>query len=1045
MVTYEKLSDDPVATEEKILEFWTINEIFEKTLEKTKDETRYVFYEGPPTANGKPHFGHLMPRVYKDLFPRYKTMQGYYVERKGGWDTHGLPVELEVEKELGINSKQEIEEFGLENFAQKCKESVWKYKTEWENVIQRMGFWIDLENAYITYTDEYIESVWWALKKIWENGFLYRGHKVLPYCPRCGTGLSSHEVAQGYQLVEDPSIFVKMPIEGEDNTSFLTWTTTPWTIPANTGLAVGKDFDYAKIKVGDESLILAKALVDEVIDEEYELIEEVKGEEFLGKRYEPPFRLLDDKNAYQVVHADFVTLEEGTGIVHTAPAFGEEDYELGTAEDLPFLQPVDLSGRFTDEFKLCAGEFVKKADSKIVKELASKGVLLKHELYKHDYPFCWRCDTPLLYYALESWFVKTRARQEKIIQNNRKINWYPSHMREGRFGDFLTNMKDWALSRDRFWGTPLNIWECQLCGKDLAIESKEELGNLALNPEKVQEIELHRPWVDEIKLRCPECKGKMYRVPYVIDTWFDSGMMHTAQWHYPFENEDKFNNQFPADFISEGQDQTRGWFYTLHVTSTFLYEEPSFKNVVVTGLGLDSEGRAMSKSRGNVLDPWMLIDKYGADSIRWYLFSSSAPWKTRKLAAKGMQEVLYKFLNTVKNGYNFFALYAAIDDFNPGEHEVGESERELIDRWILSRLNKTAASVTEYMEKYDVVSAAKSIEKFVEDLSNWYIRCSRRRFWSGGMPLSKVSAYLTLYESLLTLSKLLAPFIPFLAEDIYVNLDGPKESVHLCEWPSPDEDLRNPDLERDMAMARDVVTLGRATRNEAGIKVRQPLRRLIVKQTKNVESLKDSPLLDLLRKELNVKQIEFAEDTSKYYSPRVEVNLSKVGPKYGKLTDRVVRTVKKTDPQTIIESLTDKRKYVLKLEDEKREVELTEDMLEVSYQPREGFVEAKERKEEVLIETAIDHQLRQEGYIRELIHQIQLMRKEASFEVTDRIEVFYQTDEELKDAIGEYKDYLKEETLARKLHPGEIPPDVDYIGDKSINGKTTEIGLLKIK
>ncbi len=1044
MTRFEKLGDDP-HREEKILKFWNQNKIFEKTLQKTKDGPRYVFYEGPPTANGKPHFGHLMPRVYKDLFPRYMTMRGYYVERKGGWDTHGLPVELEVEKELNINSKQEIEDYGLENFAQKCKESVWEYKAEWENMIKRMGFWIDLENAYITYTDEYIESVWWALKKIWEDGYLYRGHKVLPYCPRCGTGLSSHEVAQGYKRVEDPSIYVKMPVLDEEKVSFLTWTTTPWTIPANTGLAVGVDFDYLKIKVGDEYLILAKALVDKVIDEEYEVIEEIKGEKLLGKRYKPPFKLLDSEKAYRVVHADFVTLEEGTGIVHTAPAFGEEDYELGREEDLPFLQPVDLNGKFRKDFPLCAGQFVKDADSLIVKELDKRGVLLKHELYEHDYPFCWRCDTPLLYYALESWFIKTRAQRAEIIQNNRKINWYPPHMREGRFGDFLASLKDWALSRDRYWGTPLNIWECKQCGKEISIGSKQELKKMAVDPKKVDNIELHRPWVDEIKIRCPQCSGQMERVSYVIDTWFDSGLMHTAQWHYPFENKDKFNQQFPADFICEGQDQTRGWFYTLHVTSTLLYGEPSFKNVIVTGLGLDSEGKAMSKSRGNVLDPWMLIDKYGADSVRWYLFSSSAPWKTRKLSEEGMQEALYKFLNTVQNAYNFFALYAGIDDFDPQKHALREKEREPIDRWIISRLNTTIKKATQYMDKYDVVSTTKFIQKFVEDLSNWYIRCSRERFWTGGMPTTKVSAYLTLYESLDVLAKLLAPFVPFLAEELYTNLKGKKESVHLADWPTCDENLIDTGLEQAMEVTRDIVTLGRAARNEAGIKIRQPLSRIIIKQTKKVEDLQNSPLLELIKQELNVKEVELIKDTAKYYSPVVEVNLSKVGPEYGQLTGQIVKQIEETDSQKVVESLDKDGKFTLTQEEGfSQPIELTEDMINKSYRPREGFKVSVEREEEVLIDTQIDSQLRKEGYIRELIHQIQLMRKEAGFEVTDRIEIFYRSDKQLKEAIQTFQKHLKEETLAKKIHAGQVPKDLDYIKEQSINGLKAEIGLLRI-
>jgi len=683
MKRFEKLPNDPLEREEEVLAFWKEAGTFAKSLSATEGGPRYVFYEGPPTANGRPHFGHLMPRVYKDLFPRYKTMQGFHVPRKGGWDTHGLPVELEVEREIGLNSKPEIETYGVERFVEKCKESVWKYKSEWERMIERMGFWIDLENAYVTYTDEYIESVWWELSQIYEKGLLYRGHKVLPYCPRCGTGLSSHEVAQGYRRVEDPSISVRMRIASDADSNYkqelpgktvlLTWTTTPWTLPANVALAVAAGATYVEVELEGERLIVAKELVEGAIEGDYRLVRGFPGADLVGINYEPPYRLVDDPRAYRVHSADFVNMEEGTGIVHTAPAFGEDDYNLGKEKDLPFFHPVDLSGKFTDEFPLCAGTFVKDADQRIIDELEERGLLYRYAPYEHDYPFCWRCDTPLLYYAMDSWYIKTTAVKDELIENNRKINWYPPHVGEGRLGDFLANLKDWALSRDRYWGTPLNLWTCDECGEIVSIGSRDELVERTLDPELARTVELHRPYIDRVELRCPKCGGVMHRVPNVIDTWFDSGSMHTAQWHYPFENQYEFKRSFPADFISEGVDQTRGWFYTLLATSTILYGASAFKNCVVTGLGLDENGIKMSKSKGNVIDPWDLIGKYGADTLRWYLYSSSAPWKSKRLGEEDVKEPLYKFLDTLRNSYDFFALYAAIDRFDPARDRGGSS------------------------------------------------------------------------------------------------------------------------------------------------------------------------------------------------------------------------------------------------------------------------------------------------------------------------------------------------------------------------------------
>ncbi|MBS3813426.1 isoleucine--tRNA ligase, partial [Candidatus Bipolaricaulota bacterium] len=1004
-------------------------------------DEEWVFYEGPPTANGKPHFGHLMARVYKDLFPRYKTMRGYHVKRKGGWDTHGLPVELEVEKELGLDNKEEIEDYGIEKFVEKCKESVWQYKGEWERMMERMGFWIDLDDPYITYEDDYIETLWWELKNIWEQGLLYKGHKVLPYCPRCGTGLSSHEVAQGYEMTEDPSIFVKFPIEGEPDASLLAWTTTPWTIPSNTALAISSELWYARVSVEGEELIMAKALLDKVLGPDYELIEEFSGEELVGKSYEPPYRLSQDPGAYEVHDADFVTLDEGTGIVHVAPSFGEEDAELGEREGIPFVQPLDLDGKFTSMFPFAEGEFVKDADDDIVEDLEERDILLRHEPYEHEYPFCWRCDTPLLYFALDSWYVKTTEKKDEIIGNNQKISWHPGHMKDGRFGDFLDNLKDWALSRDRYWGTPLNIWTCNDCGHQLAVGSRKELVEHAADPKLAEEVEFHRPFIDEVKLTCPSCDGEMERVPYVLDTWFDSGSMHTAQLHYPFENQDEFTQYFPADFICEGQDQTRGWFYTLHVTSTLLHGQSSFKNVLVTGYGLDSEGNAMSKSKGNVIDPWKMINKYGADAIRWYLYSSTAPWKTRRLEEEGPGEVLYKFLDTVKNTYNFFSLYADIDDFDPDSVSPADVEPSLIDRWINSRLAETVSSVTDALDGYDVPAATGAIKEFVDDLSNWYVRCSRERFWSSGPSADKTSAYYTLYRALVDLSKLFAPFTPFLAEEIYQNLKGSEESVHLANWPEVDESAVDTNLEERMKEVRTLTGLGRKARSKAGIKVRQPLRKIVVKPKRDLPDLSEE-LLKIIREELNVKEITFEEDLQKYYVPVVEPDFSKLGPKFESDAQLVGDLVKKKDNEAIANLLEGQGEFQVESEDESFKV--TKSDVTISYEPGEDYAEVEDRKYDLLLDLSLDKELLEEGYVRELIRRIQQLRKEAGFEVTDRIELFFRADSKVNRAIEKHSEYLKSETLAQSLSLDELPDEVDITKQESLNGKEATIALNRI-
>nr|BAL57760.1 isoleucyl-tRNA synthetase [uncultured Acetothermia bacterium]BAL59088.1 isoleucyl-tRNA synthetase [Candidatus Acetothermum autotrophicum] len=1076
MPKYEKLPD-PLALEESVLKFWEQAAIFPKSLQQTKDSKPWVFYEGPPTANGKPHVGHLMARVNKDLFPRYWTMKGYYVLRKGGWDTHGLPVELEVEKSLGLHSKAEIERFGLDKFAQKCRESVWLYKGEWERFIERMGFWIDLDNAYITYTNEYIESVWWALKKIWEKGLLYKGHKVLPYCPRCGTALSSHEVAQGYETTKDPSIFFKLrvqpsdsqdSIDSKDSQTFLVWTTTPWTVPSNVALAVGPKFTYAKVKVGHEIFILAQDLVESVIKEPHEIVETLPGAELVGMRYEPAYKLSDDPNAYRVVAADFVSLEDGTGIVHIAPAFGEEDYQLGQTEKLPFVNPVDLEGKFTEKFALAQGQFVKDADSMIIQDLKQRGLLYKSGRYEHEYPFCWRCKTPLLYYARDSYFIKTTAKQKEIIENNKHIHWHPEHFRDGRFGNFLETMKDWALSRDRYWGTPLPLWVCEQCHKEHCVGSRQELVELALDTEKARTVEFHRPWIDEIVLKC-SCGGTMRRVPYVIDCWFDSGMMHTAQWHYPFENHEIFKQQFPADFIAEGVDQTRGWFYSLLVTSTLLYEDHPyphpFKHVVVNLMGLDAEGRKMSKSLGNVLDPWDLINKFGADAVRWYFYSSSAPWKDKRLSLQAVADFQGP-LETLKNVYNFFALYAGIDRFDPqtsppapprhGEgsspfphREGGQGVGSLLDRWILSRLQTTIEGVTRSMDDYDIVGAADALKQFIDDLSNWYVRNSRARFWGNHWTTDKIAAFTTLYEVLMELVKLLAPFVPFVTEAIYQNLktETMPESVHLCAWPTANDKLRDPALEAQMERARRIVTAGLQARNKARIKVRQPLAVAFV--------CGDEPALgeeyqQLVMQELNVKRLEWLspEELFLCYTPKLEYEKAALGKDFRGLAPHVMNLLEQLnrgehEPRVgLAQDLQAHKK--LRFSVAGQEVELAEGThLRVALLPREGYVEGVEGTVRVLLDTRIDDELRQEGLVREFVRLVQECRKEAGFEVSDRIELYYEATPEIQTALERFARYVQEETLAVTLRRDGSFAKVEFTKELDVNGYKAKIGLAR--
>jgi len=1037
-VGFRKLESDPRRREQAVLKFWEEGRVFERSLERRKGGQKYVFYEGPPTANGRPHFGHLLPRIYKDLFPRYKTMRGYFVRRKAGWDCHGLPVELEVEKELGIKTKAEIERYGIEKFVERCKASVHKYIKAWEDMIRRMGFWIDLAHPYITYTDDYIETLWWELKVIHEQGLLYRGHKILPYCPRCGTPLSSHEVAQGYRNVEDPSVFVLMPLADDPEKAFLVWTTTPWTLPANVALAVDPTATYVEVEHEGKTLILARPRLAAVLGEEVKVVREHSGADLVGLRYQPLYPLAEgEEKVYQVVGADFVTMEDGTGIVHIAPAFGEEDYELGRVEGLPFVQPVDRAGHFTDDFPLAQGMFVKEADPLIIEDLKARGRLLRAETYAHDYPFCWRCDTPLLYYAIDSWFIASTARKDEIIAENEQVNWYPEHVGRGRFGDFLRSMRDWALSRDRFWGTPLPVWICQECGALRVIGSRAELVEHALDPELARTVELHRPYVDRVELRC-DCGGTMRRVPHVLDTWFDSGSMHTAQWHYPFENEELFRESYPADFICEALDQTRGWFYTLLVTGVLIHGKTPYRNVLVTGMGLDAQGQKMSKSRGNVLDPLPIADQHGADAVRWYLISDSAPWTVRRIDPQGVAKARFGFLETVRNSHDFFALYAGIDGFNPEEGQVPPSARPALDRWLCSRLSATVDGVTRALDTYDVVGACSTISRFVDDLSNWYIRLSRPRFWGEGMTEDKLSAYHTLYETLRALALLLAPFTPFLAEAMWASLrqDGDPESVHLADW--PEVGARDKPLERAMQRVRDVASLGLAARNLAKIKVRQPLSALYVVKKPGDEVIPEE-MWALAKAELNVRTLELVDDLARFQVPRLSPDFRKLGPRLGILAQKAAAVISAADHRALWESLSERGRATIQVEG--KQVELTPEDVNVSWEAAEGFVVLAEPEGEIALDVRLDDELRAEGDFRELVHRIQLARKEAGFEVTDRIEVAYQG--ELSEIFSRFAERVKEEVLAVSLREGELP-GAEHEVELEVHGRRGKVALRRV-
>ncbi|MGN0819717.1 MAG: isoleucine--tRNA ligase [Christensenellaceae bacterium] len=1024
--------------EKEVIEFWNENHIFEKSMAQTEGGEEFCFYDGPPTANGKPHIGHVLTRVMKDIIPRYKTMKGKHVLRKAGWDTHGLPVELEIEKKLGLDGKQDIEKYGIEPFIDECKKSVWKYTNEWKQMSDRLGYWVDMDNPYVTYHDDYIESVWWALKEIWKKGLLYKGYKIVPYCPRCGTALASHEVAQGYKLVKEKSVFVKFKVKGEDNKYFLAWTTTPWTLPSNVALCMNADYDYVEIEADGVRYILAEALVGSLF-ENYTVISKNKGSYYEGCEYEPLYDYAVGsfrEKAYYVVNDDYVTLTDGTGIVHIAPAFGVDDANVGKRYNLPFVQLVDDRGRFKDEVTDYKGMFVKDADKLIIKELAERGVLFKDVLYEHSYPHCWRCNTPLLYYARKSWFIKTTAIKDELIASNNSVNWMPETIKSGRMGNFLENVVDWGLSRERYWGTPLPVWECE-CGHVHVIGSKQELKELC---QVEGDIELHRPYLDNCAMTCPECGKEMHRVKEVIDCWFDSGSMPFAQYHYPFENKELFEKHFPADFISEAIDQTRGWFYVLLTISTLLFGKASFKNCIVLGHVNDEKGLKMSKHLGNVVDPWTVLDKQGADAVRWYFYTSSAPWLPSRFYEKAVSECQGKYMGTLWNTYAFFVLYADIDKYDPSKYDIKSVKLTTIDKWILSRLNSLVESVENMLENYQIFESSRLMQSFVDELSNWYIRRCRERFWGSEMTDDKIAAYTTLYTVLTTFAKVTAPYTPFIAENIYRNLvpefykDAPV-SVHLCRFPECDKSFIDKKLEEDMQEIMDIVVLGRSARNSSNIKNRQPLSKLYF-TSKTGDKLSDK-LIDIARDELNVKQLESLDNSSEFVSYVLKPQLKTLGPKYGAKLARIREFLSTCDADKVVSEIKANGKYVLD-----GDIILTEQDLLISSQSREGYVSASENGMTVVLDVNLTDELIEEGNIREIVSKLQTMRKDAGFDVTDRINVYLKAEGAILKVVTDNAEKIASAVLAenvvinKELHGFEKELD--------INGETARFAVEKV-
>ena len=1039
-----------VDREKAVEKFWEDNNIFKKSMEHRKEGETYTFYDGPPTANGKPHIGHVETRTIKDMIPRYRTMKGYMVPRKAGWDTHGLPVELEVEKLLGLDGKEQIEEYGLAPFIDKCKESVWKYKGMWEDFSRTVGFWADMDNPYVTYDDNFIESEWWALKTIWDKGLLYKGFKIVPYCPRCGTPLSSHEVAQGYKAVKERSAIVRFKVKGED-AYFLAWTTTPWTLPSNVALCVNPEETYLKVKAADGyTYYIAKALADKVLGrlaeegkDAYEVLETYVGKDLEYKEYEPLYKCAGDaakkqkKKAHFVTCDGYVTMTDGTGIVHIAPAFGEDDSRIGRNYELPFVQFVDGKGDLTAETPY-AGKFVKDADPLVLKDLDAEGKLFDAPKFEHDYPFCWRCDTPLIYYARESWFIKMTAVKDDLVRNNKTINWIPASIGEGRFGNWLENIQDWGVSRNRYWGTPLNIWECE-CGHQHSIGSREELYKMSGN-EKAKTVEFHRPYIDEITMKCPECGKQMKRVPEVIDCWFDSGAMPFAQHHYPFENKDLFEQQFPADFISEAVDQTRGWFYSLLAESTLLFNKAPYKNVIVMGHVQDENGQKMSKSKGNAVDPFNALETYGADAIRWYFYTSSAPWLPKRFSGKAVQEGQRKFMGTLWNTYAFFVLYANIDNFDASKYTLEYDKLPVMDKWLLSKLNSTVAEVDSNLDQYRIPEAAKALQDFVDEMSNWYVRRSRERFWAKGMEQDKINAYMTLYTALVTICKAAAPMIPFMTEDIYQNLvrsndANAPESIHLCDFPVVNKDHIDKKLEEDMEDVLDAVVMGRACRNEAAIKNRQPISRMYIKSDFTLSEFYQ----EIIEDELNVKEVVFTDDVRDFTSYTFKPQLRTVGPKYGKQLGGIQKHLAALDGNAAMDELN--ADGALKFDVDGVAVELTKDDLLIDMAQKEGYVSQEDNRMTVVLDTNLTPELVEEGFVYEIISKIQTMRKESGFEVTDHIRVSINGNDRLSEIARKNKEAISGKVLADELTSG-----MEYGVSKewNINGENAVIAVERV-
>ncbi len=1050
---YEKVSPNLnfVEREKNVEKFWKENHIFEKSMENRKDGETYTFYDGPPTANGKPHIGHVLTRVIKDMIPRYRTMKGCMVPRKAGWDTHGLPVELEVEKLLGLDGKEQIEEYGLDPFISKCKESVWKYKGMWEDFSGTVGFWADMDDPYVTYHDDYIESEWWALKEIWKKGLLYKGFKIVPYCPRCGTPLSSHEVAQGYKAVKERSAIVRFKVVEED-AYFLAWTTTPWTLPSNVALCVNPDETYVKVKAVDgRTYYMAQELLDKVLgalaeegQPSYEILETFKGTDLEYKAYEPLFACTGEaaakqhKKGHYVTCDTYVTMTDGTGIVHIAPAFGEDDAQVGRKYDLPFVQFVDGKGDMTEETPY-AGMFVKKADPEILKDLDQEGKLFSAPKFEHDYPFCWRCDTPLIYYARESWFIKMTAVKEDLIRNNNTINWIPESIGKGRFGDWLENIQDWGISRNRYWGTPLNVWECE-CGHQHAIGSRQELMEMSGN-EKSLTVELHRPYIDEITIKCPECGKEMHRVPEVIDCWFDSGAMPFAQHHYPFENQDLFEQQFPAQFISEAVDQTRGWFYSLLAESTLIFNKAPYENVIVLGHVQDENGQKMSKSKGNAVDPFEALQTYGADAIRWYFYVNSAPWLPNRFHGKAVMEGQRKFMGTLWNTYAFFVLYANIDNFDASKYELNYDSLNVMDKWLLSKLNTVVGQVDDNLANYRIPETARALQEFVDDMSNWYVRRSRERFWAKGMEQEKINAYMTLYTALVTICKAAAPMVPFITEDIYRNLvcsidKSAPESIHLCDFPKVETAWIDKELEKNMDEVLRIVVMGRACRNAANIKNRQPIADMFVKAPYKLEDFYQ----EIIRDELNVKAVTFTDDVRAFTTYSFKPQLKTVGPKYGKSLNGIRAYLSQADGNKAMDELKEKGSLTFDVND--TTVVLLEEDLLIDMAQTEGYVSDGDNEITVVLNTQLTPELIEEGFIREIISKVQTMRKEADFEVTDKIFIYCQGNDRIGELLITHKETIQSEVLALDVKTGETK---GYVKDWNINGEEVTLGVEKQK